>query len=450
MAMFAKPGQAFVHYWVLQGLLMLGYFFHQVEDWRDRTACYVVIAALVGFIALKKYRQWVFLCFLCFALYKYCVKFPDLANHSNLNFFIFILILPVQLKVTLFRKEEGFTDFIKSFRLTVVLLYFFTIFHKLNWDFLNPESSCANSKLRDYLNLIPPHWTGLMRFVETVNPYVGWLIEGIIPVCLFFGRLRSFGIFFVVVLHFVLAPMGFTDFSSLAMAFAWSFVNPQQIQSERNWRHFQWLTVVCLLLELAFVPWRFEHGIESHEFLEGILFALLYLPFIILHFWKNIDRRTVRWPRLVTYQLFVLLFFVFGFSNYLGLRTAGNFTMFSNLRTEGESSNHILLGSNPFKIWDFQEDTVEIIWADHRIQGTYRRMPSPGQKIPRVEFSRLLDRFKSRERMAIHLSVKYKGELFESQDAAFDDKFDFHVPWWQKKLFKFRFIQPGSPQFCYW
>ena len=50
----------------------------------------------------------------------------------------------------------------------------------------------------------------------------------------------------------------------------------------------------------------------------------------------------------------------------LGLRTAGNFSMFSNLRTEGDTSNHLLLGGNPLKVWGYQEDIVWIVDIDDR------------------------------------------------------------------------------------
>ncbi len=414
--------------------------------------CYIIIAAIVGFVALKKYRQWVFLSFLLFALYRYALKFPDLANHSNLNFFIYLLMLPVQLKVTLFHKDSGFSDLIKSFRISIIMLYFFTIFHKLNWDFLNPESSCANAKLRDYLNLIPDSLPGVQRLAQVLNPYLGWIVEGIIPVCLFFKNYRNFGILFVVVLHFVLAPMGFTDFSSLAMAFAWTFVDPQKIKSETAWKHFQWLVVGCLLMEVSFAPWRFPRGVEAYEFSEGVLFALLYSPFLLIHVGRHIDVEPLRWPRFWSYHAFLILLFVFGFSNYLGLRTAGTFSMFSNLTTEGKTSNHILLGSNPFKIWGFQEDTVEVVFADPPVEGFYRHMPYAKQKIPVIEFSRLLDKVKDRRSMIAPMQVIYNKKSYYTEDAGFDKEFReiFEVPWWQKKLMKFRFIQPSPPQYCHW
>ncbi len=450
MNMFLRPSASQVHYWILQGLILLGFFFHQVEDWRDRTSAYVIIAVLIGFVFLEKYRQWIFLIFISYALYRYALMFPNLANHSNLNFFLLLLMLPAQIQLTVFRSQSDFMNLIRSFRLTVVLLYFFTIFHKLNWDFLNPDTSCANDKLGDYLKMIPPQYFKVGQWVRTLNPYMGWLIEGIIPLSLTVGRWRKFGILFLVVLHFILAPMGFTDFSSLAMAFAWVFVVRETVEPERTWRHFQWLVGASLVMELAFAPWRFARGIEVYSFAEGILFALIYAPFLFIYCRNNIYSGTLKLPRFVGYNLFLILFFLFGFSNYLGLRTAGTFSMFSNLQTEGKTSNHILLSSNPFKIWDFQEDVVEIVDVHPSIQGFYRHMPYPGQKIPVVEFARLIDKMKGRSNSYRKFKVIYNGEVFETEDAVFDEDFRFDVPWWQKKFLKFRLIQGRGPQICHW
>lgn len=62
-----------------------------------------------------------------------------------------------------------------------------------------------------------------------------------------------------------------------------------------------------------------------------------------------------------------ILFFVFFAMNpYLGLRTAGCLTMFSNLRTEGQTSNHLLFRNNPLKLFNYQEDYIYIIDIDER------------------------------------------------------------------------------------
>ncbi len=86
--------------------------------------------------------------------------------------------------------------------------------------------------------------------------------------------------------------------------------------------------------------------------------------------------------------VFATLLIFIGLTPYLGLRTAGSFSMFSNLRTEGDSSNHLLLGSNPIKVWGYQEDVVWILEIDDRYGDTiYHYDGSPrGYALPVVEF----------------------------------------------------------------
>ena len=58
--------------------------------------------------------------------------------------------------------------------------------------------------------------------------------------------------------------------------------------------------------------------------------------------------------------LLPLLVIINGISPYIGLKTQTSWSMFSNLRTEGGKTNHILI-RKPFYIADFQNDLVEIV-----------------------------------------------------------------------------------------
>jgi len=108
--------------------------------------------------------------------------------------------------------------------------------------------------------------------------------------------------------------------------------------------------------------------------------------------------------------------FVYGALPYLGLSTTGTFTMFSNLVTEGPASNHLLLGSNPLKIVSLQEDMVHIDHVDERFVRpgpSFRRMPYPGQSIPRVHLQNLLHAYSRYGLRDVTLLVTYKGRPTE-------------------------------------
>ena len=101
--------------------------------------------------------------------------------------------------------------------------------------------------------------------------------------------------------------------------------------------------------------------------------------------------RGFRWPRRVWQWSMLLSVVLFGASPYLGLSTAGCFTMFSNIATQGESSNHLLLGQNPFKMFRFQDDIVTVVSISPRLDGSWGLLPHRGQRFPRVLFSQWLD-----------------------------------------------------------
>jgi hypothetical protein len=144
---------------------------------------------------------------------------------------------------------------------------------------------------------------------------------------------------------------------------------------------------------------------------------------------------------------FYLLLAIFGMNPYLGLRTAGTFSMFSNIRTEGPRSNHLLLGSNPIKFWDFQEDIIYISDIDER---TYSRGPLKDHGLPRLEFEYLVREWK---RMGIDVPVifVYREKEYAYLDITMESDWLIGSSDWRYKFFNFRKIQlDGEPNRCRW
>ena len=120
-------------------------------------------------------------------------------------------------------------------------------------------------------------------------------------------------------------------------------------------------------------------------------------------------------PRLLYVMPVALL--LFGLASHLGLRTAGNFSMFSNLKTEGATTNHILFGSNPLKIADYQEDTVRIINInDDAAQIGYRYEKLKGNSLPIVEFRKLLLLWREAARI-VPMTLEYQGEIMSPDNS---------------------------------
>lgn len=438
-----------LHFTVFQTLLLISYVFHQTESWDHRWLAVVSVGVLFLF-AKTPLQQIIFWTASLLYVVIYFEKFPNLANHSNLSFFIFLLVLPMAWKTSLWLSDKNYPHFLKTMRWVAVITYFFAAFHKLNSDFFNIEVSCANDKMGEYLDLLPDQWESFKLVFRQWLPFLGFITEAVIPVSLLIPRLRYFGIVFQCGLHFLLAPLGFIDFSSLAMGLSWSFVNPKSLDALLLKKHLKQIVTAVLLLTIGLGLFRWGNQQEEFEFFEGMAFTAIFISLIWFHVLPKLDRSALRLPTSLAHILFIALLFIYGASNYLGLRTAGTFSMFSNLQTEGATSNHLLLSSNPFKIFSFQEDLVEVVSVDERYQGYYRKMPYPEQLIPRVEFSRLMDIFKQRRGPPIAMEVIYQNKTLKTQDLANDAQFNFDVPTWQKKLFKFRGIQKQGPQKCAW
>lgn len=149
--------------------------------------------------------------------------------------------------------------------------------------------------------------------------------------------------------------------------------------------------------------------------------------------------------------VFPILILLFGMTPYLGLRTAGNFSMFSNLRTEGKTSNHLLLGSNPLKFWGYQEDVVHIIDIDDRYGDVihhYDESPK-GYELPVIEFRKWIYRW-SEAGVKVPLTFTYRGRTHSTKDIMDDPVWRLDGRTWDMVLMDFRVIAPGEPNYRRW
>ena len=139
-----------------------------------------------------------------------------------------------------------------------------------------------------------------------------------------------------------------------------------------------------------------------------------------------------------------------GLTGYVGLRTAGNFTMFSNLRTEGPESNHLLLSSNPLKLWDYQEDVVRFTAFDKRLSPpSYEGRSLEGQQLPVVEFRKWIYGW-TEAGAVVPMSFAYRGEAYSTPNIVTDPVWRTPERSWAMRLMDFRIIQPEGPNRCRW
>ena len=274
-------------------------------------------------------------------------------------------------------------------------------------------------------------------------------------------RLQAPVLAFSWTMHATLALIGFVDFGAFALALLFTFVpGPYRDLLTARVRvpvvgrpvhRVHLYFALCVLAGILAGLGRHLGG--------GILFDFAALVFIwpIISAavspsprpaWTGVPitgRMTPRWM-----FVFPVLLLLHGLTSYLGLRTAGNFTMFSNLRTEGARSNHLLLGSNPLKVWGYQEDAVRFIRIDDRkARIGYQYQPLEGSLLPVVEFRKLIYEW-TRAGATIPLTFEYRGTMHSTSDIVHDPAWRTPARDWAMRLMDFRVIQAEGPNACRW
>jgi len=439
------------HFWVFQLLFMVGFMFHGAEEWDSPHETVLTMLLIFLFVQLDRFREWTFLAFVVLLSWRNLALWPNLANHSNIILFVCLFLIPLQIRRCLRRTEDNTARTVSTLRWLVVLMYFFAAFHKINADFFNAAVSCSFARMQDYLGVAQIEVASLPAGILRGVPLSVVLMELLPPLLFVSRKTQKYGIAMLLFIHAVLAPVGFADFSSVAMALLWLFVAPDSVDRLPGRTYFTTMVAGLVFMQLFFAGTRIKAGDAVGEGYEGLILILAFTPVWFAYFRAGAPGENMRLPRTAAHGLFLAFVIFFGMNNYLGLRTAGTLSMFSNLVTEGDHANHYVLGgSSPLKVFNFQEDVVEILSVDERIRGNHRDSLVEGNSVQVIEFDRAMDRLRNGNDNDLSMVIRYRGEIYGTDDLQDDERFDFDVPWWHKKWFKFRLIQPSPPQQCLW
>ena len=177
------------------------------------------------------------------------------------------------------------------------------------------------------------------------------------------------------------------------------------------------------------------------------MFALVSVAVLLLGrdqtpFTRPSFRRAVRLPRSVA-SIGVLIIFLNGFAPYFGLQTTRVLSMFSNLRTEGDRPNHLIVPAS-WKLAGYQDDLAEIVSST---DPTLALVADDGVALPYFELRRRL----SREDRPLQVRYRRQGEVHEVDTRPETRSGTFEpVPWWQAKVLKFRPVDRQGPARCRW
>jgi hypothetical protein len=349
--------------------------------------------------------------------------------------------------------------------LALLVVYLYTVFHKLNSSFFDPVHSCAGDLLRQAFGMnglgrpdLPPAVV-LAAAVGTV------VVEAVILVLLAVPRFRCWGVLLGVGFHAVLAPASFWDFATVVYAL-YVLLIPTRVFARLAPRFgaARRVSLAAFAVHLAVSFGVSSSGADTTPFglawhtVQLVTWYAVVAPLMVPLVRACLAERPRRgrpdtaWPgwrwRPAVLLLVPLLAFANGAAPYLGLKTVASFSMFSNLRTEQDSTNHLLSGVSALQIADYQRDTVTVASVELP-RGSGARKPRWLRELPYVvvpwqELRRTVALW--REDGVVGARVEYLrgGEWFSVTDAVSDPALATPMPWWERHLLSFRAINSGA------
>ncbi|MGI9518328.1 MAG: hypothetical protein ACR2NP_14830 [Pirellulaceae bacterium] len=380
-------------------------------------------------------------------------------------------------------------------RWQLVLLYLFAALAKLNWDYLNPEVSSATALFDGVTSIFA--WLPQNHLTEQTAIYGSIALEIVIPVLLLFRRTRLAGIGCAVAFHMVLSihPLWATSiltFTMMIFAMLVLFASDRMLdwffqrigQSQRlakAWLVLAYLVTVTAVLVTVF-PRSIDHSFDKIRMCHTIAFVPHFVSCVVLSglaaYYCGLRSRTIvgsatsnRRPTPVfgvnVCWLVLVLTFFNGCCPYAGLKTTTAFTMFSNLRTEGQLDNHLFLPDGDW--FEYQRHLVRVLDSDDPLLAPY---VETGDMITLFELRRICARdyesppnrtytlnhdvrhhmFARPRRPAGNHYVRYR--LNGREYSACRNQDNKHclfrkLPWYREKFLAFRPVcAPGQPAPC--
>jgi hypothetical protein len=417
------------------------------------------------------------------------IHLPAASNHFIIALLVNLTLGGAALSVLLIRRksgedrEEALNRWLQlvftPVALTLMVVYFFGVFHKLNTSFFDSRVSCAGTLLRQGLTRQGITPGDIPEQVVLASAALTLLWEGSILICIAVPRLRRWGILLGVIFHLTLVWAEFYDFATFVFALyvlllpRESFGRIAKVEAYRSLAIMGWMasTAVSVAADLSDSP-SSPIGIRWHT-IKVVLWLLtvgpIMLPLLKVNFSGGQPFAPRRWRLRPAWLLVVpLLAFFNGSTSYLGLKTVANYSMFSNLRTEEGRTNHLIGGVSALELTGTLRDTVDIhdlrfaefelgplADAHGSVARLRRQMRWAKQgttvRIPWLELRRAANLWKSAGLEDVYIDYTHKGIRRELTNAAADSELSAPLPWFTRLLQAFREIERGdNPVRCRW
>lgn len=380
-------------------------------------------------------------------LVEYAVEMPFSPDHWAL---VSLVNLAILLTMAIDRSFEtaAVVRALPAIRLILLVAYGAAALSKWNTTFLDPVTSCANF-IAESASL---GLTGPLAASPLISLGAA-LTETAVFVLLATPWARSWGVLVGLVFHFSLSAspvMMVGDFTSTVYALFLLFLRPdvtvQVLDRLSGWaarsrivrdaRRRPPVTAVLALLVLAGAG----HLSLGAAMATLYVFVQVYFVAVLLATAMTLRRTCstaplgrVSWIHVPVLALAVL----WALNPYLGLRTTGSFTMFSNLRTEGPQPNHLFMPSWRLTTW--QDDMVTLDASSD----TAARTGVDGEvTLPMVSLRRLA---------TVDPSMQVSGTI-DGRSVTWgpgpDQELLEPLPWWQYKLFFLRPVESDGRPYC--
>jgi len=367
------------------------------------------------------------------------------SNHWTLQFLVSITLFASFIIATVKRRSPKIDsrEWLRLFRpiicLLVVMLYLFASLHKLNSRYMS-ELGAAPQMYRAIV--YSEHMAAFAPLLPTDDAFIGILpqlsilIELAIPIMLLFRRSRLLAILIGIVFHAVLSLRSYPPALDVIVFVAAVYIPflpdasidiiratvLDRLRSSRWYEPFKSVVLPAILLAVIFVPPVYSlpklPSIEWFSFANLLsafwaAYVATYVALLALLIYKLRAAEYGKAPYAIARAQYPLvsvlvLAFLVGMSPYLGLKTAGAFTMFSQLETEGDYSNHWFMPLE-LQIFDYQKQVCVIETTAEDIPTT----ASTGALLTYHQFRKM-----TRNNPEASITYTFKGERFELERIA--------------------------------
>jgi hypothetical protein len=331
---------------------------------------------------------------------QYVYRLPVASNNQTIAFFMNAAIVTV-IGVGWLRQgsaEDTRTDVYERLRIVarwlLATMYFYGIFHKINTDFLDSNASCAVAL---YKPLVQTFGLADNLFGRYGSIAATFIIETITIVCLFWRRYFAVGLIIGLWFHYIIPISAFSwymDFSSLVLAL-YTLAVPREVsvafyaRSASLLRRFPFpsaggaaiLALILMFLAASLLTSTLRSRAGALE-ITGLMawhsswimvWAVVGGVAMVVLTWAALEAlpyRGVASPRQPAWiYLFPAVLFLSCLSPYLGLKTESSIAMFSNLHTEGGTTNHLVF-TRPLYVADYQKEVAMIEDSSDRFMRT--------------------------------------------------------------------------------